>query len=158
MAAPADRALLQDMLARYRTEMGEPPDDPWLDSYWAEAGRLPFLLCEGRAVAGFALVNRWSCLGLPLDHAMAEFYVAPAHRRSGLGRWAARWLFAALPGQWEVAALPTALPFWRATVPSGATETPQPHALVLRFRTEGGVRGDPIPPAGVQGAAPPGRG
>src|SRR5260221_3470726 len=54
----------------------------WLDSYWQEAGRIPLLIRANDCLAGFALLNRWSALGWPVDHAMAEFFVLRKYRRA----------------------------------------------------------------------------
>ena len=46
---------------------------------------------------------------------MAEFYVAPAFRRSGFGQAAARRLIARFPGRWQIAQLTgnaPAIAFW----------------------------------------------
>jgi predicted acetyltransferase len=101
----------------------EPLRYPGLASFWLLPGRGAFLIEVGREPAGFALVNRWSPSGRGVDAAMAEFYILPSRRRRGIGRAAARRLFAARPGTWEVSVLPAnqvALRFWRSTV-SGCT-------------------------------------
>ena len=52
---------------------------------------------------------------------LAEFWVAPEHRRGGTGAAFARALFARLPGSWELTVLPKntpALAFWRSVLPS----------------------------------------
>jgi hypothetical protein len=50
---------------------------PSLESYWRESGRIPLLIQADDHVAGFALLNQWSPLDLPLDHAVAEFFLLP---------------------------------------------------------------------------------
>jgi predicted acetyltransferase len=92
---------------------------PWLDDYWREAGRIPLLLRRDERLAGFALLNRASHTGAPIDHNMAEFFVARKHRRGRVGTAAARMIFEQYPGMWEVAvarANISALAFWRATI------------------------------------------
>lgn len=95
----------------------------WLDSYWREEGRLPFAIQADGHLAGFALINRWSALGRPLDQAVAEFFVLRKYRRSGVGSQAAQLLFARFPGQWEVPVAwynQPALSFWRAVTSTAA--------------------------------------
>ena len=41
---------------------------PYLDLYWSEPGRLPFLIRTGGHIAGFVLVNQWFVSGQPGDH------------------------------------------------------------------------------------------
>src|SRR5947209_454946 len=66
-------------------EDGRFPAYVHLDSYWTEPERTPYLIRAGGHLAGFALVNRFSHSGLPLDFAIAEFFVARKHRRGGVG-------------------------------------------------------------------------
>lgn len=90
---------------------------PALDAYWREPGLLPFLVRADGCVAGFALVNRWSALERPLDHAVAEFFTLRKYRLARVGTRAARLLFDRLPGRWEVpvaAYNQGAILFWRA--------------------------------------------
>ena len=102
-----------------RGELGEDgrfPDYPYLDSYWAEPQREPFLIRADRHLAGFVLINDHSHSGLPLDFAVAEFFVVRKHRRGGVGRAAARAAIAGREGQWELAVArknEAALAFWR---------------------------------------------
>ena len=88
-------------------------------SYWRDVDRRPYLIeADGRA-AGFALVNAHSHRGEPIDHAMAEFFVVRQFRRSGVGHQAARAIFTANPGRWELAiAAPNAAAraFWPKAV------------------------------------------
>jgi predicted acetyltransferase len=93
-----------------------------LDPYFIDADREPLLIREGGRLAGFALLDRQTHTGAPLNWNMGEFFIARAHRRGGVGTTAARAIFTAYPGLWQVAVarlnLP-ALPFWRNAV-SGA--------------------------------------
>src|ERR1700752_3431825 len=68
-----------------------------LDSYWQEDGRFAFTIHADSRLAGFALVNRWSALDRPLDHAVGEFFVLRKYRRHRVGWRAARLLFARWP-------------------------------------------------------------
>ena len=138
---PAPRAVIEALLQPYLHDFsawaapgsphGEVGEDgrfpgPDLDPYWAEPDHHALLFRAATGIAGFALVNRWSALDLPVDHAVAEFFVLRKHRRAGIGTAAARALFARLPGQWEIPIAGynrDALPFWRrATEGLGASE------------------------------------
>ena len=104
---------------------GRFPDYPWLDSYWRDPRREPFLIRVDGQLGGFVLVNEFSHSGLPIDHAVAEFFVVRKHRRSGVGRAAA---FAAIrprPGQWELAVArrnTAAYPFWQGVAAELASD------------------------------------
>ena len=117
---------------------------PYLDSYWREAGRWPFLILADGCLAGFVLVNDFSHSGQPLDYSVAEFFVVRKHRRGGVGRAAARAVMAPRPGQWELAvarANTGALAFWRGVARSFSDQIEELdqadeawNGAILRFR------------------------
>ncbi len=93
----------------------------FLDTYWQEPGRVPFLVRADGRIAGFVLVNRWSALDRPLDSAVAEFFVLRKYRLARVGMRAAHLVFSRLRGRWEVpvaAYNQEALLFWRSVVQS----------------------------------------
>src|SRR3569623_1758177 len=113
IAGPERRATLENLFQLYthdfsdfwtdRTdgeleEDGRFPQYVHLGSYWTEADRTPYLIRAGGYVAGFALINTFAHSGLPLDHAVAEFFVVRKHRRSGVGFAAATRIIQARPG------------------------------------------------------------
>ena len=90
---------------------------PRLESYWREDGLIPLLIRADDHLAGFVLVNKWSALGLPLDHVVAEFFVLRKYRRDRVGTRAALLIFRRYAGRWEVPVAwynPPALAFWRS--------------------------------------------
>lgn len=96
--------MLQDCLREFSAFDGGKPgaqgrfDYPYLDAYWQEDGRFPFVfLREGNEI-GFAFVRS---LGKG-EVEMAEFYVVPSFRRAGLAQVAAKKLFHRFPGRWIV--------------------------------------------------------
>ena len=91
----------------------------WLDHYWTDRDRYPFLIAVDGNMAGFALVRHRSELaGAP--HSIAELFVLRRYRRQGVGRDAARRIFSVLPpGRWVVSQTSTNIPaqmFWRAVL------------------------------------------
>ncbi|MBS0332940.1 MAG: acetyltransferase [Proteobacteria bacterium] len=142
---PAQKPVLENLFQLYThdfsdfwsgTEQGELEEDGrfpayiHLDSYWsatAEAeGRTPLFIRTEGFLAGFALINRVSHSGLPVDHAVAEFWIARKHRRFGVGLAAAAKILGHRPGQWEMAVArknTNAAPFWRKV----AAEVAGPH-------------------------------
>lgn len=118
---------------------------PHLGSYWTEPVREAFLIRADGQLAGFVLINDFSHSGLPLDHAVAEFFVVRKHRRGGVGRAAAIAAIGRRPGQWELAVArrnPGAQAFWRAVAGELAagevTELDRDddhwNGLIIRFR------------------------
>jgi predicted acetyltransferase len=130
-AGPERRGMLDALFQLYthdfsdywagteRGELGEDgrfPDYPYLDSYWEEPRREPYLIRVDGHLGGFVLINDHSHSGLPLDFSVAEFFVVRKHRRGGVGRAAARAAIAGRAGQWELAIARknvSALAFWR---------------------------------------------
>jgi predicted acetyltransferase len=120
---------------------------PGLESYWQESGRIPLLIRAGDRLAGFALLNQWSAPELPLDHAVAEFFVLRKYRRARVGTRAALLIFHRYPGRWEVPVAwynPPALAFWRSVTEAAAPGSVEEVAVdgkrwagpVLRFAME----------------------
>lgn len=128
---PAQRPVLENLFQLYTHDFSEfwsgaqagelqedgrfPAYAP-LDSYWTDADRTALFVRVEGFLAGFALINRVSHSGLPVDHAVAEFWIARKHRRFGVGLAAATRILAHRPGQWEMAVARRnagALPFWR---------------------------------------------
>ena len=92
----------------------------YLNAYWSEPGRVPYLFRGDGELAGLALVRR---AGTITD--VAEFLVLPKFRRTGVGTRAARLLFAAHPGPWQVrqvAGNDQATSFWHRAIPTPFTE------------------------------------
>ncbi len=81
-ASLADRETLEPVLTAYLFEFdGRMEPYPYLDLYWSEPERLPFLIESEGAVAGLCLIRvgkgGWS---------IAELAVIPSQRRTGVGR------------------------------------------------------------------------
>jgi predicted acetyltransferase len=120
-----DKTTMRAMLADYLREMRAfgPVEEPYpyFDVYWTEATRWPYLIEIAGEPIGFVLVNQWSPSWRGTDHAIAEFYISPAHRRRGHGVEAAGQAFRARPGRWELlifAANRPAQAFWPAAIAS----------------------------------------
>ena len=139
VALPDDRVALANMLQLYahdfselwaggpRGELG--PDGLFaaypLDAWWREPDHIPLLVKVGGFLAGFALLDRVSHTGRPLDRNIAEFFIVRKHRRSGVGSTAARMIFSRYPGHWETAVARAnlgALAFWHAAIQPMAEE------------------------------------
>lgn len=92
------------------------------------------------------MLNQWSALDLPLDRAMAEFFVLRKYRRARVGTRGALLLFHRYPGRWEVPVAGynrPALLFWRRTTRLAAAGKAEEYVgdgerwsgTVLRFDT-----------------------
>lgn len=91
-AIPAERKeALRPMLDSYLQELSQyegalkpGPEGsleyPWFEHYWTEPGRTPYEIVSGETVAGFCLLRDTGTFWQ-----IAEFYILPEHRRSGIG-------------------------------------------------------------------------
>ena len=87
----------------------------YIDLYWTEEGRHPYILrCEGK-LAGFVL-ERYNEDGM---NEIAEFFVLNKYRKLGAGTFMANEMFKKYKGKWEIKTLlknKTAQKFWRTVV------------------------------------------
>ena len=133
-ATREDRTALRNLMQLYLHDFSEvltraPDRDgtfpyPHLDAYWIDDWRRPFLITADDEVAGFALVRTTSAItGASGITDMAEFFVVRGLRRHGVGRTAARLLFATFPGTWEIRVIEhyaAARAFWTAAINDAA--------------------------------------
>jgi predicted acetyltransferase len=132
--------LLQLYLYEFTDHTGQEigPDGRYAYRYFAayrdEPGRHAFLFEFEGLPAGFAFVRE-----VGGGHEMAEFFVLRKHRRQGLGRLAAKELFARFAGPWEVrefASNTRAQAFWRVVIAESVghfEEADEDGELVQRF-------------------------
>ena len=119
-----DKAVLRNLMELCQHDYSEFEDSDtdehglfgykYLDNYWTEDGRHPFIVKVDGKPAGFALVRE-------IEGAanMAEFFIMRKYRRSGLGRTVACKVFDMFPGKWRVEQMPGNLPaqaFWRKVI------------------------------------------
>lgn len=127
-AAADEKPLLRRLLELYRHDMSEFDGADlsphglygyrYLDHYWTEPDRHPYLIRVGGQLAGFALVNRHTVSGED-RWSLAEFFVMRKYRGLGVGELAATHVFGLHSGAWEVkqlAAHPGSHAFWRKVI------------------------------------------
>lgn len=134
-ASMEEKPVLRNLLELYSYDFsaidGADVDDSglygyeYLDLYWEEPDRFPFLVRVDGRLAGFALVRRGTYFR---EHEsrdekpawlIAEFFVMRKYRRRGVGALIARQLFDRFRGRWEIAELAgngEAQAFWRKTI------------------------------------------
>jgi putative acetyltransferase len=143
-AAEMHRTSVQTMLHDYLFELGASVVYPYLELYWREDGRFPYLIRIDSETAGFALVRKNE--GDFFE--VAEFCVLAHFRHMGVGSAAAAAIFSAHPGKWEVRSFPgnaAAAAFWEHTITAcagDARNTIENDVPVYRFFVSSG-----IPPA-----------
>jgi predicted acetyltransferase len=129
-ATVAERPILRQMMELYQYDFSEfdgadlSPmglyDYPYLDHYWVEPERSPFLVRVNGHLAGFVLVTRYNYLtGLKDAWVIAEFFILRKYRHKGMGEYVARYIFDQFPGNWQVAQITKnlgATAFWRKVI------------------------------------------
>ena len=121
----------------------------WHRRFWTRRTRHHFVIHLDGRLAGFALVRDHAHFAGDSVREISEFFVLKKYRRGGVGRYAARWLFARYPGEWEVAELLWNVPaqrFWRNVIAQAAHGTVTERRVrdddltfvVQRFRTARG--------------------
>jgi len=127
-AAIDDKALIQRMMELYQYDLSEFEASDvdshgcfgysYLDHYWKEKARHPFIVRVDNKLAGFVLVNRHTYLP-ENEWSIAEFFIMRKYRRRGVGKVVAFHIFESFRGKWEVqqtAANAPAQHFWRKTI------------------------------------------
>jgi predicted acetyltransferase len=107
-----DAEFIRFNLPIYLAELGVGSEYPYLELYWSEPTRFPYLIkSEGESI-GFAFVRFDKSSG---EWELAEFWVSSAMRGQGVGRSAFQLIFQLHTGLWRVSALVNNLPailFW----------------------------------------------
>ena len=125
-AAETQKSVLRQLMELYCYDFseftGEDVDEhgfygySYLDYYWTEEDRHPFLIKVDGNIAGFAMVKRTHD---GKAHTIAEFFVMRKYRRMNVGGVAAKYLFGLFKGDWEVRVMHVnkpAIPFWRRAI------------------------------------------
>ena len=73
----------------------------YLDEYWTEKDRYPFIIRFNDKIAGFVLLNRYSVM-IKNALTIAEFFILRKYRRQGIGKKAAFMIFDMFHSKWEV--------------------------------------------------------
>lgn len=100
---------------------------PYLDFYWQEPDRHPFIFLADGHLVGFALVRQDLD---PNDNTffweMAEFFIVRRYRRMNYGAKAAEILWRQFPGNWELRVLNSnrvGYQFWKPLISSFTKQT-----------------------------------
>ena len=133
-----DKPALTRAYAAYLTELLPTRDphepDPYFDLYWSEPdSRFAYLFGDGEP-QGFAFVR------IPkepdIDFELAEFCIAPNHRRKGRGTAILPHLFARHPGRWDLGILlsnAAGLAFWPQALKAAQVRD------VQKFESDGAI-------------------
>lgn len=116
----SEKKVIKNLLDDNLRELGITEDYKYLDNYWEEPNRHPFLIkLDGKNI-GFIFVNTkdpQSHTGFP--QGIAEFYVRTDFRNKGIGEKIACDIFEMFPGKWSIRELDSnksAQEFWRKVI------------------------------------------
>jgi predicted acetyltransferase len=88
--------------------------------WFGDRSAVPFIILNTSQPVGFAMVARGALPRPPvIEYRMAEFFIARASRRLGIGRTAAQLILTRFAGRWEVTEYlrnPAAVSFWRRVI------------------------------------------
>lgn len=107
------KSVLIQLMELYNYEFTEYEDEdineygyygyPYIDNYWNEKGRFPYLIRVKGKIAGFALIcNHCKCRKEPDSRCFGEFFVMLKYRRKGVGVKVALELIERHKGDWEI--------------------------------------------------------
>lgn len=125
-----ERPILRNLMELYQYDFSEfdsadlSPmgiyDYPYLDHYWTEPDRSPFLVRVNNMLAGFVLVSRYNYFTGDKDSwVLSEFFIMRKYRHKGVGEFVAGQIFDRFSGDWQVSQIPEnaeATAFWRKVI------------------------------------------
>jgi predicted acetyltransferase len=77
-------------------------DYPYLDHYWTEPRRFPFLVRVEKTIAGFVLVRALETDGHRPAWEVAELFILRKYRRRGIGHQTVHHLLQQFEGDWRI--------------------------------------------------------
>ena len=127
-ASLQEKSIIQNMMQLYQYDFSEFEEMDlndhgmynykYLDHYWTEDNRTPFIIHVDEKLAGFVLVNKHSYSGEDA-YCIAEFFVMRKYRRKNIGKEVAYDVFDKFGPSWEIGVTKNnmaAQKFWRKIV------------------------------------------
>lgn len=104
----------------------------FLDHYWTDADRYPFLVRASGKLAGFALVRVYDKRpdNSPI-YSIGEFCILKKYRRHGIGKELVEHIFSTFKGSWTIQTCDTNVPaqkFWTSVAAPYSNSGFKPHA------------------------------
>lgn len=129
VARVEEKEILRNLIEKYFYELSQYDHKPvnmlglygydWLDYYWTDRNRCPFLIKVNGELAGFALVGANASIFKDTRYCMNEFFILYPYRRAGVATKAVRRIFDMFPGIWELKCHPgntAAVAFWEKAI------------------------------------------
>ena len=99
---------------------------PYLNLYWEEPGRIPYMIEVDGLTAGFALIREVINECASPHMSIAEFYIVPAYQRKGVGKKVFSMIIGLHQGNWQLSVYrnnQAGLLFWRHVFKEYALDT-----------------------------------
>lgn len=110
-----DMSTFEDETAKFKLLKNGLFEIKYLEYYWTEDTRHPFLIKYNNKIAGFVLV-RFNENNM---YEVSEFFILNRYRNLGIGKYVAKEVFKKFNGKWEVSTLlknEIARNFWRKVI------------------------------------------
>jgi predicted acetyltransferase len=150
-AQVTDKSVIQQMMELFRYDLSVYENTdlnehgyfgyPYLDHYWVEPDRHPFLVRVDGKLAGFVLVNQHTYLPNS-KYSIAEFFILRKYRKRGIGRQVAFHVFDLFQGRWETHQSDANIvgqQFWRSVI-GAYTQENYTETIIERQDTRGIVQ------------------
>ena len=127
-----DKEILRNLMEKYDYELSQYGKDDvnklglygfdYLDNYWQEgAKRWAFFIKVDGKLAGFALIlsDYFYVDNKESDYVMSDFFVMYKYRNTGVGKFAANYLFDKFKGKWQLNTVNinvASVAFWKKVV------------------------------------------
>ena len=127
-----DKEILRNLMEKYDYELSQYGKDDvnklglygfdYLDNYWQEgAKRWAFFIKVDGKLAGFAMIlsDYFYVDNKESDYVMSDFFVMYKYRNTGVGKFAANYLFDKYKGKWQLNTVNinvTSVAFWKKVV------------------------------------------
>jgi len=129
-ASIEQKSILRNLMELYNYDFTEfDPEDvneyglygyKYLDHYWTEEDRFPFLIRVNNNWAGFVLVRKTGMNSKGNDiYSIAEFFIMKKYRKMGVGKEVAQIVFDTFKGEWKIRQIEENIPaqhFWRNVI------------------------------------------
>jgi predicted acetyltransferase len=107
-----EKDILRNLLEKYTYEFSQYENNDvndfglygytYLDHYWTDEKRFAYFIKVNKKLAGFVMINNYKEAKLETDYTMAEFFVMYKYRKTGIGTYAAKYIFDKYKGKWQL--------------------------------------------------------
>ncbi|ULQ58630.1 GNAT family N-acetyltransferase [Brucepastera parasyntrophica] len=124
-----EKEILKNLLEKYEYEFSQYNNCDvnslglygydYLDYYWTEENRFIYFIKADDKLAGFVMISDYPEINIETNYSVSEFFVMHKYRKSGIGTFAAKYIFDKYKGAWQLRYHPenrTSKLFWNKVV------------------------------------------